>query len=84
VPKSLFAFSNAMARAADSWPMRFGSYTSHSIRKGVTTSLPTCTPARARMFAVTLLTFRLLFGKRLLYCYNWHFASCQERNRKWW
>jgi glycosyltransferase involved in cell wall biosynthesis len=45
---------------------------------------PTCTPARARMFAATLLSVRLLFGKKLAYSYNWHFASCQERNLRWW
>jgi glycosyltransferase involved in cell wall biosynthesis len=45
---------------------------------------PTCTRSRARFFAATLLLFRLLIGKRLLYSYNWHFASCQERNLRWW
>lgn len=45
---------------------------------------PTCTPVRARLFAVTLLGLRLLLGKRLVYSYNWHFASCQQRNLRWW
>lgn len=45
---------------------------------------PTCTRKRARMFAAALLSVRLLFGKRLAYSYNWHFASCQERNLRWW
>jgi len=45
---------------------------------------PTCTPARARLFAATLLGFRLLLGRKLAYSYNWHFASCQERNLRWW
>ncbi len=42
--------------------------------------------SRARMFAwgATLHLLRLLIGAELLYCYNWHFASCQQRNLKWW
>jgi glycosyltransferase involved in cell wall biosynthesis len=52
--------------------------------KGCYDQPPTCTVARARLFGATLVVFRLLFGKRLLYSYNWHFASCQERNLKWW
>ncbi len=41
--------------------------------------------ARTRLFWwVVLPTLRLLLGKRLLYAYNWHFASRQERGLKWW
>jgi len=45
---------------------------------------PTCSRQRARFFAATLLGFRVLLGKRLTYSYNWHFASCQQRNLRWW
>ncbi len=52
--------------------------------KGCYDQPPTCTPARARLFAAALLGCRFLFGKKLAYSYNWHFASCQERNLRWW
>ncbi len=45
---------------------------------------PTCTLLRSHLFIWTLALLRLLIGKRLLYLYNWHFASCQERGLKWW
>jgi len=45
---------------------------------------PTCTLLRSHMFIWTLAALRLLIGQRLLYLYNWHFASCQERGLKWW
>jgi glycosyltransferase involved in cell wall biosynthesis len=45
---------------------------------------PTCTLLRSHLFIWTLALLRLLIGKRLLYAYNWHFASCQERGLKWW
>jgi glycosyltransferase involved in cell wall biosynthesis len=45
---------------------------------------PTCGLLRSHLFIWTLATLRLLIGKRLLYAYNWHFASCQERGLKWW
>lgn len=45
---------------------------------------PACTPARARMFAIALMALRLMIGRKLLYSYNWHFASCQERGLQWW
>jgi glycosyltransferase involved in cell wall biosynthesis len=45
----------------------------------------TAGPVRTRLFWwVILPTLRLLLGKRLLYAYNWHFASRQERGLKWW
>ena len=45
---------------------------------------PACTRARAALFAASLKTLKWLIGERLLYMYNWHFASCQQRNLKWW
>jgi glycosyltransferase involved in cell wall biosynthesis len=45
---------------------------------------PTCTLLRSHLFIWTLALLRALIGKRLLYLYNWHFASCQERGLKWW
>lgn len=45
---------------------------------------PTCTLPRSHMFIWTLALLRGLIGKDLLYKYNWHFASCQERGLKWW
>lgn len=56
----------------------------HFDLKGCYDQPPSCTPARARVFALTLLLLRVVVGKRLLYSYNWHFASCQERKMKWW
>ena len=45
----------------------------------------TASPARTRLFWLAVLpALRLLLGKRLLYAYNWHFASQQERGLKWW
>jgi len=45
---------------------------------------PTCTLIRSHMFIWSLAALRVLIGQRLLYLYNWHFASCQERGLKWW
>jgi glycosyltransferase involved in cell wall biosynthesis len=45
---------------------------------------PTCGLLRSHLFIWTLAGLRILIGKRLLYAYNWHFASCQERGLKWW
>jgi glycosyltransferase involved in cell wall biosynthesis len=45
---------------------------------------PTCGLLRSHLFIWTLALLRALIGKRLLYLYNWHFASCQERGLKWW
>jgi len=56
----------------------------HFDLKGCYDHPPTCTTARARLFAVMLLVLRLLLGRRLVYSYNWHFASCQQRNLRWW
>jgi glycosyltransferase involved in cell wall biosynthesis len=56
----------------------------HFDLKGCYDQPPTCTEARARWFAATMLLLRAILGQRLLYSYNWHFASCQERKMKWW
>jgi hypothetical protein len=45
---------------------------------------PTCRLLRSHLFIWTLAFLRAVIGKRLLYLYNWHFASCQERGLKWW
>lgn len=45
---------------------------------------PTCGLLRSHVFIWTLALLRALIGKRYLYLYNWHFASCQERGLKWW
>jgi glycosyltransferase involved in cell wall biosynthesis len=45
---------------------------------------PTCTFVRGGMFVLSLQILRALFGDELIYGYNWHFASCQERGLKWW
>jgi glycosyltransferase involved in cell wall biosynthesis len=45
---------------------------------------PTCTLLRSHMFVWTLAFLRVLIGQDLLYLYNWHYASCQQRNLKWW
>lgn len=45
---------------------------------------PTCGLLRSHLFIWTLALLRALIGRRLLYLYNWHFASCQERGLKWW
>jgi glycosyltransferase involved in cell wall biosynthesis len=44
----------------------------------------TCSPSRADLFAVSIKTLKWLIGEKLVYMYNWHFASCQQRNLKWW
>jgi len=52
--------------------------------KGCYDNPPTCTRNRGRVFAATHRILKRVFGERLLYLYNWHFASCQERGLKWW
>lgn len=51
---------------------------------GVYDNPPPCSRMRLRLFALTLGALRLLIGRRLVSLYNWRFASCQERNLKWW
>jgi glycosyltransferase involved in cell wall biosynthesis len=45
---------------------------------------PTCSKPRAVLFAVSRGILRRTIGARLLFSYNWHFASCQERGLRWW
>ncbi len=45
---------------------------------------PTCGLLRSHAFIWTLALLRVTIGRRRLYAYNWHFASCQERGLKWW
>jgi glycosyltransferase involved in cell wall biosynthesis len=52
--------------------------------KGCYDNPPTCGLLRSHLFIWTLAFLRTLIGRRLLYLYNWHFASCQERGVKWW
>lgn len=44
----------------------------------------TCGKFRAALFAASLAVLRLVIGRRFLFSYNWHFASCQERGLRWW
>jgi glycosyltransferase involved in cell wall biosynthesis len=52
--------------------------------KGCYDQPPTCTRTRGAMFIFALGTLRTLVGTRLIYSYNWHFASLQERGLRWW
>jgi hypothetical protein len=45
---------------------------------------PTCTLLRSHLFIWVMGLLRASIGQRLLYLYNWHFASRQERGLKWW
>ncbi|MGH9663432.1 MAG: hypothetical protein ACRD9L_03295, partial [Bryobacteraceae bacterium] len=56
----------------------------HFDLQGVYDSPPRCSRTRLGLFAFTLGALRLLIGKKLVSLYNWRFASCQERNLKWW
>lgn len=44
---------------------------------------PTCTGLRRYAFYASLAVLRGIFGKTLIYGYNWNFASRQMRNLKW-
>ena len=52
--------------------------------KGCYDRPPTCSKLRSRLFVIVMGALLVLFGKRLIYTYNWHFASLQERNLPWW
>jgi glycosyltransferase involved in cell wall biosynthesis len=56
----------------------------HFDLKGCYDQPPTCSRLRGYAFMAVLIGLRGLFGKRLIYTYNWHFASLQERNLPWW
>ncbi len=57
---------------------------SHFDLKGCYDKPPTCSKRRAMAFALVLGGLRKIFGERLIYSYNWHYASLQERNLPWW
>ena len=42
-----------------------------------------CSFLRYYAYRITRLILRATIGSRLLNMYNWHFASCQQRNLKW-
>jgi len=44
----------------------------------------TCARFRSVCFVAAQAALRALIGRRLLFGYNWHFASCQERGLRWW
>jgi glycosyltransferase involved in cell wall biosynthesis len=56
----------------------------HFDLKGCYDKPPTCTLLRSHLFIWTLAALMPIVGRRRLYQYNWHFASCQERGLKWW
>jgi hypothetical protein len=56
----------------------------HFDLKGCYDQPPTCSRFRGYVFMAVWIGLRGLFGKRLIYTYNWHFASLQERNLPWW
>jgi glycosyltransferase involved in cell wall biosynthesis len=56
----------------------------HFDLKGCYDRPPTCSKLRSLTFIGVMLTLRTLFGTRLIYRYNWHFASLQERGLPWW
>jgi glycosyltransferase involved in cell wall biosynthesis len=45
---------------------------------------PTCTRLRAAAYAVSLAALCAVVGRKRVFAYNWHFASCQERGLRWW
>jgi glycosyltransferase involved in cell wall biosynthesis len=52
--------------------------------KGCYDHPPTCSKRRAAAFGLSLRLLCKAFGKPLIYSYNWHFASLQERGLPWW
>jgi len=42
-----------------------------------------CSKRRYAVYRIFRLIFGGIIGKKYLNMYNWHFASCQERNLKW-
>jgi len=56
----------------------------HFDLKGCYDQPPTASRARLLAWGAVLHGLRALIGEELLYRYNWHFASCQQRNLKWW
>ena len=56
----------------------------HFDLKGCYDRPPTCSRLRGALFVLALATLKPLVSERLLFMYNWHFASCQQRQLKWW
>jgi glycosyltransferase involved in cell wall biosynthesis len=56
----------------------------HFDLKGCYDQPPTCSRARGAVFVLALAVLKRLVSERLLFMYNWHFASCQQRQLKWW
>ncbi|HID97452.1 MAG TPA: glycosyltransferase [Thermodesulfobacteriaceae bacterium] len=55
----------------------------HFDLKGCFDRPPRSTRNRYLLYRYTRNILKFLIGPRLLNMYNWHFASCQERNIKW-
>lgn len=55
----------------------------HFDLKGCLDTPPACTPIRYSLYKLARIILKLTIGGRLLNMYNWHFASCQARNLKW-
>ncbi len=47
-------------------------------------SSPTCTRYRGLAFVVVLAVLNATITKHLVFMYNWHFASLQQRGKQWW
>ena len=45
---------------------------------------PTCTRFRGLVFTWVLKILRATISTRLVHMYNWHFASLQQRGKRWW
>jgi glycosyltransferase involved in cell wall biosynthesis len=55
----------------------------HFDLKGCLDDPPICTSRRYFAYKLIRRMAKLMIGARLLNMYNWHFASCQQRNLKW-
>ena len=74
-----------MISLQNGWRTCSGSSTSTSDLHGCYDRPPSGGPLRNRVFWLAVLpALRPLFGRRLVYAYNWHFAAKQDRGLKWW
>jgi glycosyltransferase involved in cell wall biosynthesis len=55
----------------------------HFDLKGCLDVPQTCSSFRYFLYTMTRIILRTVIGKKYLNMYNWHFASCQERNLRW-
>ncbi len=55
----------------------------HFDLKGCYDNPPTSSRARRLLWMTLLKISAIVFGKELVYSYNWHWCSCQKRNMKW-